>query len=44
LLTVMKKNDCVYDFALVASPGDGFARARTAYDGVLGSFATIEAP
>ncbi len=40
----MKKNDCVYDFALVTPPGDTFSRARSAYDGVLSSFGTIEGP
>jgi hypothetical protein len=44
LLTVMKKDGCVYDFALVAPPGGGFGQAHQAYDGVLESFATIEAP
>ena len=37
LLTVIKKDGCVYDFALVAPPGR-FERARQAYDALLGGF------
>ena len=39
-LTVLKKNGCVYDFALVAPPGEPFTRARTAFDGLLSGFET----
>jgi len=40
LLVVLKKDGCVYDFALVAPPGDRFRRARGAYDRLIGSFRT----
>jgi hypothetical protein len=40
VLTVMKKDGCVYDFALVAPPGNGFAGARGAYDSMVGGFRT----
>ena len=36
---VLKKDGCVYDFALVAPPA-GFGRARNAYDAMLQSFGT----
>jgi hypothetical protein len=39
-LTVLKKDGCVYDFALVAPPGQPFASARGAYDAMVGSFRT----
>ncbi len=40
-LTVMKKDGCVYDFALAAPPGNGFASARPAYDQIVASFHTL---
>ncbi len=40
LLTVLKKNTCVYDFALVAAPGSSFQSARSAYDSLLSGFRT----
>ncbi|MCB9635312.1 MAG: hypothetical protein H6721_24595 [Sandaracinus sp.] len=40
LLHVVKKNGCVYDFALVAPPGERFAQARASYETVLQSFET----
>jgi hypothetical protein len=40
-LTVLKKDGCVYDFALVAAPGDTFQEARHAYNAVLTSFRTV---
>lgn len=38
LLVVMKKDDCIYDFALVAPPGAPFERARTDFDHLVSSF------
>lgn len=38
ILTILKKNGCVYDFALVAPPGSEFARARQDYDALVGGF------
>ena len=38
VLTVLKKNGCVYDFALVAPPGSRFERARQAYEAMIGGF------
>jgi hypothetical protein len=38
LLYVMKKDSCVYDFALVAPPGPGFARAEPYFERFVGSF------
>lgn len=40
LLVVTKKNECVYDFALVAAPGAEFEATRPAFDAVVASFAT----
>lgn len=40
LLVVLKKNECVYDFALVAPPGPGFERASSTFDAMLASFET----
>ena len=39
LLVVLKKDGCVYDFALVA-PLRGFTPARASYDAMLQSFRT----
>ena len=39
LLVVLKKDGCVYDFALVAPP-TGFQSARSSYDAMLQSFGT----
>ena len=39
VFVVMKKDGCVYDFALVAPPSR-LAEARAAFDEVLGSFTT----
>ncbi len=41
-LTVLKKDGCVYDFALVAAPGLAFTEARGAYTTLLDSFHTVE--
>ena len=38
VLTVLKKNGCVYDFALVAPPGAEFQRARADYERLVGGF------
>lgn len=40
LLTVLKKDGCVYDFALLGPPGAPFASARPAYDAMLAGFRT----
>ncbi|MEM9071533.1 MAG: hypothetical protein AAGE52_23705 [Myxococcota bacterium] len=40
-LVVLKKDGCVYDFALVAPPGNPFATASTSYDSMLSSFGTV---
>jgi len=39
LLVVLKKDGCVYDFALVAPPAS-FGRAQPTYDGMLRTFET----
>jgi hypothetical protein len=44
LLTVLKKDGCVYDFSLVSPPGASFERALPSYDRVLAGFATEAAP
>jgi hypothetical protein len=38
LLVVMKKDDCIYDFALVAPPGAQFERARPDFERLTSSF------
>jgi hypothetical protein len=40
LFYVMKKDDCVYDFALIAPPGTPFAQARPAFERFLSGFTT----
>lgn len=40
LFYVLKKDDCVYDFALVAPPGEPFQRAVPAYERFVGGFTT----
>ena len=40
MLTVMKKNGCVFDFALITAPGADIASAVADYDRLLGGFAT----
>jgi len=44
LLVVVKKDDCVYDFALVAPPGPDFAQAQSDLDGLLREFDTGAVP
>jgi len=38
VLTVLKKDGCVYDFAVVAPPGAGMSQARPSYDSVVSGF------
>lgn len=38
LLVVMKKDDCIYDFALVAPPGAAFEHARPDFERLVLSF------
>ncbi len=40
VLVVLKKNECVYDFAAVTPPGPSFERARSELDAMLASFET----
>lgn len=40
LLVVLKKNECVYDFAAVTPPGPSFDGARSTLDAMLASFET----
>lgn len=40
LLQILKKDDCVYDFGLVAPPGDAFQSALGDFDALLASFTT----
>lgn len=40
LLYVLKKDGCVYDFALVAPPGERFTRARADFQGFMDGFST----
>jgi hypothetical protein len=44
LFVVLKKNGCVYDLALVAPPGERFARARPDYERLVASFRTLDGP
>lgn len=40
VIHVLKKNGCVYDFALIAPPDGRFQRAQTAYERMVGGFRT----
>lgn len=40
LLFVTKKNECVYDFGLIAAPGAEFEAARPAFEAMVQSFST----
>ncbi|MAQ15092.1 MAG: hypothetical protein CMN30_09910 [Sandaracinus sp.] len=40
VLVVLKKNECVYDFAAVAPPGSSFERTQPVFDGMLARFET----
>lgn len=44
LFVVMKKDDCVYDFALVAPPGAPFERARPSFEALVTGFTTEVSP
>ena len=44
VLTVLKKDGCVYDFALVSGGAVSFEAARPAYRSLLQSFQTLESP
>ena len=39
-LVVLKKDECVYDFAAVTPPGSAFQNARSDLEGMLASFET----
>ena len=41
LLQVLKKNGCVYDFALVAPPGPRFDAALSDFELLIDGFATV---
>jgi len=43
LLLVMKKDECTYDFALIAPPGSSFERARPDFERFVAGF-TTESP
>lgn len=43
LITVLKKNACVYDFVLAAPPGQGFDEARVHYQALVAGFHTEHA-
>ena len=38
MLVVLKKDNCVFDFAVLAAPGESFAQAHPAFERVLDSF------
>jgi hypothetical protein len=40
LLYVLKKDDCTYDFALVAPPGESYAHAEPAFEHFVNGFTT----
>ena len=40
LLVVLKKDECVYDFAAVTPPGSAFESARSEFEAMLASFET----
>lgn len=40
LLVVLKKDECVYDFAAVTPPGSAFQQTRSDLEGMLASFET----
>lgn len=40
LLYVLKKDECTYDFALVAPPGEGFESARAEFEPFVQGFST----
>lgn len=40
LLYVMKKNECTYDFALIAPPDESYRQAEPAFEGFVRGFTT----
>jgi hypothetical protein len=40
LLVVVKKNDCVYDFALISPPGESFVRAEPEFTALVSALRT----
>ena len=40
VLVVLKKDQCTYDFALIAAPGEHFDAARTAFEAFVVGFTT----
>jgi len=42
VFVVLKKDECVYDFALISPPDDRFTRAERAYEHMLDGFETRE--
>ena len=40
LLQILKKDDCVYDFALITPPGAAFEEALSDFEGLLAGFTT----
>jgi len=40
LIFVMKKDDCVYDFVLIAPEGTPFQRSQAIFEGFVGGFTT----
>lgn len=40
MFVVMKKDDCVYDFALITPPGPSFERATPEFESFLAGFST----
>ncbi len=44
LLQILKKDECVYDFALITPPGDAFEAAVTDFDQMVAGFSTDLGP
>ena len=40
LFYVLKKDECTYDFALIAAPGDGYPQAEQAFEAFVAGFST----
>lgn len=41
LLYVLKKDQCTYDFALIAPPGESYAAAEPEFEAFVSAFATV---
>ena len=41
LLYVLKKDECTYDFALIAPPGERYAQAEPAFESFVNGFSTV---